>query len=168
MKAGFILYLIFLTACSNKHRLKSPNIENISTAQKTLFNILDSFKTEYSSANSTGLKESVINKWQLRLHTFVRYSYIDSIDVHVDSVIVNGWKVTTQFHCGRDIEFRCGLTFKESMNQNEESQYRFMKGLRRGTDTIVNFNYINWPEINNPNNTSMPIFRIYAFPSPIK
>jgi hypothetical protein len=86
--------------------------------------------------------------------------------VHVDSVVVKDWKIVTQFHCGKDIQFRCGLTFRDKMRPNEESLYLFMKGIKSGTDTLVNFNYMGWPEIGNPTDNSVPIFNIFAFPAP--
>ena len=167
MKVLLSLILIYLIACSGKHETDLSNFENISTAQRTLLNILDSFKTEYYSANPTGIKDSVVDKWQIKLHTYVRYNPIRNIMVHVDSVVLKDRKITTQFHCGKDIQFSCGLTFTEKMDQNEESLYLFMKGLKEGTDTVVNFNYMNWPRIGNPADTSEPVFEIYAFPSPI-
>jgi len=166
MRALFILCVICLIGCSEK-QVKLANSENISPRQRTLLNILDSFKTEYYSANSVGYKDSVVDKWQSKLHAFVRYNHIDSIMVHVDSVVVKDWKITTLFHCGKDIEFSCGLTFNEKMLPNAEALYQFMKGLKEGTDTVVNFNYMGWPRIGNPSDTPEPVFEIYAFPSPI-
>ncbi len=166
MRVLFILCVICLVGCSEK-QMKLANSENISPAQRTLLNMLDSFKTEFSSASSNGLKDSVVDKWQSKLHTYVRRSTIHNIKVHVDSIVLKDLKIETKFHCGRDIEFSCGLTFNEKMDQNEESFYQFMKGLKEGTDTVLNFNYMNWPRIGNPADTSAPIFKIAAFPSPI-
>ena len=166
MSVLFILFVICLVGCSEK-QVKLANSGNISPSQRTLFNILDSFKTEYYSANSTGLIDSVLDKWQVKLHTYVRYNPIHNIMVHVDSVNIKDWKITIHFHCGKEIEFSCGLTYNEKMDSNENSLYQFMKGLKDGTDTVVNFNYMNWPRIGNPTDTSEPIFKIYAFPSPI-
>jgi hypothetical protein len=166
MRALFILFVIYLIGCSQK-QVRLANTENISPAQRTLLNMVDSFKTEFSSVNSSPLKDGVVDKWQSKLHTYVRSSTIHNIKVHVDSIVLKDLTIETKFHCGRDIEFSCGLTFNEKMDQNAESLYQFMKGLKEGTDTVVYFNYINWPTIGNSADTSDPVFKIAAFPSPI-
>ena len=49
----------------------------------------------------------------------------------------------------------------------QKTVYFFMKGLKEGTDTVVNFNYMGWPMLNIPTDTSVPVFRIFAFPSSV-
>jgi len=70
MRVLFILCVICLIGCSEQ-QVKSVKSENISPAQRTLLNILDSFKTEFYSANSNEFKDSVVDKWQIKLHTYV-------------------------------------------------------------------------------------------------
>ena len=131
MKVLLSLSLICLIACSEKHTTKSLIVTSISESQKTLFSILDSFKTEFYSANSVSLKDSALNKWQLKLNAYLRYKHLDSIMVHTDSVVVEGWKITTQFHCGKEIQFNCSLTFNEKMNRNAENCIFFYERTER-------------------------------------
>jgi hypothetical protein len=168
MKILAVIFMISIIGCSGKPETKYLAGENLSSGQRILYNILDSFKTEYSSANSIGFRDSVIDIWQNKLHAFVRYNRIDSIRVHVDSVEVKNWKISTQFHCGKDIQFSSGITFNEKMSPNEDSLYQFMKGLKEGMDTVVNFHYMGWPRIGNPTDFSIPVFSIYTFPSLVK
>ncbi len=90
---------------------------------------------------------------------------MDSIKVHVDSVIVKGWTISTNFHCNRDISFQYRLTFTDSMPARLDSLFQFVKNLKPGSDTTLNFSYMGEHDLNSPLNTSETVLKIYAFPT---
>ena len=94
-------------------------------------------------------------------------NYIDSIRVHVDSVIVDGFSVKTKFHYKKEISFQYTLRFKKDMPSNMDSLFIFMKGLQPGTDTMVNFHYTGH-RLNDPFDTSQATLTVYAFPGSVQ
>ena len=165
MKYFPLLFLLFVYSCSTKNH-DDEITPQISRAQSGLQNLVDSFKTEYKLANSDFLKDSVIGKYNLKIYNYLANIYIDSIRVHIDSVIVNGLTITTKSHCNNDIAFQYSLTFLKSMNKNQDSVFRFMKGLIPGTDTTINFSFMGSFVLNDPIDKSTPTLKIFAFPSP--
>ncbi|MFZ1799794.1 MAG: hypothetical protein WAU24_08005 [Chitinophagaceae bacterium] len=165
MKYFPLLFLLFVYSCSTKNH-DDEITSQISRAQSGLQNLVDSFKTEYKLANSDFLKDSVIGKYNLKIYDYLANIYIDSIRVHIDSVIVNGLTITTKSHCNNDIAFQYSLTFLKSMNKNQDSVFRFMKGLIPGTDTTINFSFMGSFVLNDPIDKSTPTLKIFAFPSP--
>ncbi len=87
--------------------------------------------------------------------------------VTIDKVITNGKTVTTKSHYS-SIEFEYGLTFNGSMSPRIDSVYEFMKGLKEGSDTVVNFSFTGVCQVNNPDSEKLSTFRIYAFPVPLQ
>ena len=165
MKILPLLLLVFVFSCSTNDKDKKKEIP-ISRAQKGLQFFIDSYKKEYQLANSDSLKDSVVRKYNLKIYDYLANIYIDSIRVHLDSVIVKDLTVTTKSHCNEDIAFQYSLTFLKSMDKNQDSVFRFMKGLVQGTDTTINFSYMGSHELNDPLDQSTPTLKIFAFPSP--
>ena len=165
MKYFPLLFLLFVYSCSTKNH-DDEITPQISRAQSGLQNLVDSFKTEYKLANSDFLKDSVIGKYNLKIYDYLANIYIDSIRVHIDSVIVNGLTITTKSHCNNDIAFQYSLTFLKTMNKNQDSLIHFMKGLTPGTDTTINFSFMGSFVLNDPIDKSTPTLKIFAFPSP--
>lgn len=85
------------------------------------------------------------------------------MNVTVDTVIQEGWLVTTIFH-SRDIEFKYGMEFKNSMEPRIDSFYQWMRSLKPKTDLIVNFLSLGDGEVNPPNDKSRRTIRIFACP----
>jgi hypothetical protein len=167
MKFSFVIILFLLAGCYDKPKSIVLQDINISKAQTGIQSLVDSFKIEYSSAKTQLLQDSTIDKYNVKLLNFLSNHSIDSIKVHVDTVIINGWKITTKFHCNRDIVFQYGLTFEKSMPNSIDSLFQFMKGLKIGSDTIINFSYMGSHQFNNLNDTLQPTLRIFAFPTPL-
>ena len=160
---GLSLFLLF--ACSDKSKSNETEKINLSISQKGLLNLLDSFKLKYGTAYSQTLRDSIATQYNQKIYDYLAYNYIDSIRVHVDTVIVDSLTITTEFHCNKYITFKYGLTFNKNMTKNEDSLFRFMKGLKVGSDTTINFVYMGSHELNEPHDTSSPTLRIFAFPT---
>jgi len=65
-------------------------------------------------------------KFAYKFYELLSNIYIDSIRVHVDSVIVNNLTVTTAFHGNNEIFFRSCLTFLKEMDPRQDTLFRFM------------------------------------------
>lgn len=165
IKYFLILFVLFVYSCSSKKH-NEEIIPQISRAQKGLQNLVDSFKYEYKLANNDFLKDSVTRKYNLAIYDYLANIYIDSIRVHIDSVIENGLTITTKSHCNSDIAFQYSLTFLKNMNKSQDSLFSFMKGLIPGTDRVIDFSYMGSHELNDPLDKSTPTLKIFAFPSP--
>jgi hypothetical protein len=112
-------------------------------------------------------QDSTRIKYAYKFYDLLSNIYIDSIRVHIDTVMVHNLTVVTAFHCNNEIAFRGSLTFLEKMDPREDSLFRFMKGLKPGLDTIVNFAYAGNHQVRLPNSNGIPIIKIFAFPTPI-
>src|SRR5204863_2019976 len=112
-------------------------------------------------------RDSIRYKYAYKFYDLLSNIYIDSIRVHVDSVIVDNLTVITAFHCNNEIAFRSSLTFLQKMDSRQDSLFKFMKGLKPGLDTTINFAYMGNHEVRLPNSNGTPIIKILAFPSPI-
>lgn len=84
----------------------------------------------------------------------------------VDTVIQEGWLVTTQFH-SRDIEVKYGMKFKESMDSRSDSLYQWMRSLKTKSNLILNFALLGSGQLNYPDDSSKSLFRIFALPKPL-
>ncbi len=166
MKVCLFYFLIFLAGCSaHSDSSRAIGKHTYSTDQHRLIALRDSLVAEYGSAISAGRKQLLVLQYQLRLDVFLSHHPLDSVEVTIDEVLVNGRSVTTKAHC-RDIQFQYGLTFNGSMSPRLDSIYDFMKGLRPGSDTLVNLSYTGACQVNPPDSGHLPVFKIYAFPVP--
>jgi hypothetical protein len=128
--------------------------------------IIDSFKVEYNSTPPK-TRDSTLGKFNKKIYDYLSYHFLDSIRVRVDTVIVDGWTVTTKFHFNPNIAFQYGLTFKKGMDAHFDTLFRFMKGLPIGVDTTVTFTYMAAHLLNPHPNPLSPTLTLYAIPSPI-
>ena len=163
----FLLFAIAFVfyGCSGRQNSIKIEREPLSFAQIYLQNLVDSFKTEYKSQEAQLLRDSTFSKYQKKLYTFLSENFIDNIKVHVDSIVVKGWTVLTKLHCNKDIAFQYSLTFTKNMTKNEDSLFSFAKNLKMGSDITANFSFMGSQKINDPNDSTLPTFLIYAFPA---
>lgn len=168
----FLLQAIF--CCLLLSRKDNPNKKTIidiqySRTQQYLFKILENYQAEYNSDSSSETLDKLREKYSKNLEYFLVDSlgrYIDSMKVMVDTVIQDGWMVTTKFHT-KEIEFKYGMMFKDSMDSKNDSLFRFMKGLKTHEEVLVNFVLLGSGELNTPNDKSIKTIRIFAYPVPL-
>jgi hypothetical protein len=163
--------LLFLTfGCGEKDKNVLKAEQHFSNTQKYLFRLLDEYKTDYYATTQIADRKNIQVKYQDRMEHFLVDSlrrYIDSMTVIVDTVIQEGWLVTTQFHT-KDIEFKYGMKFKDSMSASFDSLHKFMINLSPGQQVTVNFIHLGGGELNYPDDKSKRTMRIFAYPEPIK
>lgn len=148
---------------------KAKNEAQYSSNQRFLFNLLDDYKKNYSTANGPDEQERIRAIFQDRMKQFLVDSlgrYIDSMSVTVDSVVQKGWLVTAQFHT-RDIEFKYGMKFQDSMPPSGDSMYKFMTGFEPGQQVTVGFVHLGGGELNYPDNPTKRTMRIFAYSVPL-
>jgi hypothetical protein len=165
------LTLLFLTfGCGEKPKKVLLDEQQYSTTQKHLFQLLDDYKTAYFSSPETASRDSIQAKYYNKIEHFLIDSlgrYIDSMTVIVDTVVKEGWLVTTQFHT-RDIEFKYGMKFMNNMPPSADSLYKFMINLSPGQQVMANFIQLGGGELHYPDDKSKKTIRIFAYPEPIK
>lgn len=164
MKSFLPFLLLLFIGCQDKK--SSENLRPLSRAQKGIQNIVDSFKIDYSNAISEVLKDSTIDKYNRKIFYFLSSNDIDSIRVHVDSVISKDLNITTKFHSNQDMSFQYTMVFKREMNERWDTIYNFMKNLKVGSDTLVNFIYMGSHQLTDPTDARQPTLKIFAFPVP--
>jgi hypothetical protein len=165
----FIILILTVYNCKDRPKEKISYQKIYSKNQQYLFNLLDNYKAAYYSAKQQELKDTIRSIYLEKLRYFLVDSlgrHIDSINVSVDTVIQKGWLVTTQFHT-RDIEFKYGMIFKDSMNTKWDSLYRWMRSLKRDSNLTVDFVHLGSGELNLPDDKSKPTIKIFAYPKPI-
>ncbi|HEY5465231.1 MAG TPA: hypothetical protein VIJ95_18360 [Hanamia sp.] len=137
--------------------------------QQYLFNLLDSYKSEYFATQRQDLRDAVREKYFEKLRYFLIDSLgrqLDSMNVTVDTVIQKGWLVTTQFH-SRDIEFKYDLEFKDSMDSKANSIYEWMRNLKPKSNYTLNFILLGSGELNDLEDTSKSMLKMMALPEPL-
>lgn len=171
---NFIFYLTLLFVVSIGCRNNSKEISKIepkySSTQNYLFQLLDDYKAEYFAATQTADRENLQAKYQDKMMHFLVDSlgrFIDSMTVIVDTVIKQGWLVTTQFHSG-DIEFKYGMKFQDNMTPSVDSLYKFMLNLSPGKEVTIDFFHLGGGALSFPDDKSKRTMRIFALPSPLK
>ena len=158
-----IFCLSILISCREQD--KKPLRPKISKAQFRIESLVDSFKQEYTQLNSESSKDSLVDKYNKKLFILLSSKGMDSILVHVDSVILKNRTVTTIFHFRKDISLKYGLRFIDTLTKKQDSLFCFMKNLIPGTDTLINFQYMGSHQFNAPSDTSNYTLRIFAFPT---
>ena len=161
----FILFSILQVRCKETNVKVDPPIK-LSLDQTSIQKLVDSFKTDIKKEKEINTKDSIRINYANKFYDLLSNIYIDSIRVHVDSVLVDSLTITTAFHCNKDIAFRSSLTFQKEMEPKYDTLFRFMKNLKPGTDTIVSFSYMGNHHVRLPSNEE-PIIKIFAFPIPI-
>jgi len=91
---------------------------------------------------------------------------IDSMYVTVDTVIQDGWKVTTQFH-SEDIVFKYGFIFKDNMDSGTDSIYQWMRKLKPRSNITISFDLLGSEHLYYPDDSTKVIAKLFALPSPM-
>ena len=158
------------TGCSNRQTTIAEEKHQYSSNQRYLFRLLDDYKKNYFAAQEGNERENIRAIFQERMMQFLVDSlgrYIDSMTVTVDSVVEKNWLVITQFH-SKDIEFKYGMMFQDSMLPSGDSMYKFMRGFNPGQQVTVGFVHIGGGELNYPDDVGKRTMRIFAYPVPLK
>ena len=169
MNKRFIIistFIFLLLSCSRAIKESAPPLP-LSKAQSQIQGLVDQFKQSIQRVNNLDIQDSIRIKYSYKFYDLLSNIYIDSIRVHVDSVIIDNLTVSTEFHCNKEIAFKGSLTFLKEMEPNLDSLFAFMKGLKPGSDTIVNFAYAGNHQVRLPNSTGVPIIKVFAYPTPI-
>jgi len=163
MKRIFAIIIIITAGCSD-HNNKEAAASHHSRAESALNILVDSFKSDYSSAMSTTAKDAVMSTYKEKTEKFLSKHYLNHMRVHVDTVIVNHLTIDTRFHAGKNLMFTSSMEFRQPMPSTEDSLYHFMKGLRQGTDTNIDFIYIGKFELHRPDDSINPALTVNAYP----
>ena len=164
-----LLFCLF-TGCRETPKEVAKNEQQYSSNQRYLFRLLDDYEKNYYAASKPNERENIRAIFQDRMEQFLIDSlgrYIDSMTVTVDSVVQKEWLVTTQFHA-KDIEFKYGMKFQDSMPPSGDSMYKFMKGFTPGQQVTVGFVHLGGGELNYPDDKNKRTMRIFAYPVPLK
>jgi hypothetical protein len=167
MKYFLFSFLIILAGCSGRSSPSGLADRRFSKSQFFLTGLKDSLVSEYRSAKSQMERQELLGRYQQRLEDYLMHHPIDSVKVTIDEVVVNGKTIKTKSHYS-GIQFEYGLTFNNKMSSRIDSIYEFMKGLKEGSDTLVNFSYTGACQVNSPDSANLSAFRIYAFPVPLQ
>jgi len=165
MRLLYFLTVIIFLGCANRKEKKYSIALHLTQTEAGLKKLVDSFKLEFDTANTQRLKDSTDDKYNVKIFNYLTTSTIDSITVHVDSVITNNLTITTKFHTRENIAFQYGLTFQKPMTRYFDSLFNFMKGLKAGTDTTINFSYMGSHRLRYQNDTLLPALTIFAVPT---
>lgn len=157
---------LYLVSCLQPKKDSAKKVLS-SIAQRQIQYLVDSFKLTVGSDMGPNKQDSIRIKYDHKFYELLSNIYIDSIRVHVDSVIIDNLTVTTAFHCNNEISFRSSVTFLQKMDSKQDSLFKFMKGLKPGLDTMINFAYMGNHEVRLPNSNGRSIIKIFAFPIPI-
>src|SRR5882757_2889743 len=147
MKMIFAILIIIAAGCSDN---KNQDGSHHSRAESAINILVDSFKSDYASATSIQAKDAVMSSYQRKTDEFLTSHYLNHMRVHIDSVVINHQMIETRFHSGNNLVFRSSIEFRKQMRKVEDSLYQFMKRLRPGTDTNIDFMYIGKFELHRP------------------
>jgi hypothetical protein len=165
----FFSFVATVLSCVDKSKKEIQSKIIYSKNQQYLFDLLDNYKTEYFAANGQILKDTIHSKYLEKLGYFLVVSlgrYIDSMNVTVDTVVQEGWLVTTQFH-SRDIEFKYGMKFKDRMDSRNDSLYQWMRSLKPKSNLTLNFILLGSGQLNYPDDSNKSLVKIFALPEPL-
>jgi len=163
MKRSFVILFIVAAACSD-HENKVPPRTHHSGPASALNNLVDSFKSEYASAKSATSKDAILSSYKKKTDDYLSGHYLNHMRVHVDSVIIRNLTIDTRFHAGKELMFTSSMEFRKHMPKVEDSLYQFMKSLRQGTDTNIDFMYIGKFELHLPDDSLHPTLVVNAYP----
>jgi hypothetical protein len=144
----------------------TKGFDQLSISEIQLNRFTDSLKSIYYSRSSDSEKNKTTDRWPEIFNNYLSHHRLDSIHVHVDEVKIVGRTITTTFHC-KDIQFKYGMRFLDSLSSRDDSLFEFEKDLHAGSDRTVSFSYMGSCQINNPEDKSLHTFRIFAFPVPL-
>jgi hypothetical protein len=163
MKTILTVVILIAAGCSD-HKNKMADALHHSKAESAIINLVDNFKSDYASAGSASAKDSVITSYHEKTENFLAKHYLNHMRVHVDSVVIKNLTIVTRFHAGKNLVFASSMEFRKHMPKVEDSLYQFMKGLRQGSDTNIDFMYIGKFELHRPDDTLHPALIVNAYP----
>jgi hypothetical protein len=163
MKRILAIIFIVVTGCSD-HENKILTGSHHSKAESAINDLVDNFKSDYTSATSTTAKDVVMSNYKVKTENFLSGHYLNHMRVRVDSVVINDLTIDTRFHAGKNLMFTSSMEFHKHMPKTEDSLYHFMKSLRQGTDTNIDFMYIGKFELHRPDDTLKPVLIVNAYP----
>jgi hypothetical protein len=163
MKKVLAIFLIIAAGCSDNKDKIALNSHR-SRIESAISNLVDSFKTDYASAATDKEKNAVISAYHDKTDKFLSKHYLNHMHVHIDSVIINHLKIDTRFHAGENLLFTSSTEFHKPMPAKEDSLFQFMKHLKQGIDTNIDFMYIGKFELRPPNDSLKSILTINAYP----
>jgi hypothetical protein len=137
----------------------------VSRAQSWIQFLVDNYKSDYDTATSESSRDSIGNLYYRKIYEFLANHYIDSIKVHVDTVLVTKKSIVNSFHCTSEIVFRSELRFPYPRDKKADTLFNHMKSFRVNSDTMTNFCFSGDLDLWAPNDTSI-ILKILAFPCP--
>jgi len=167
-----LLFVSFVTtfySCSDKSKRETESKIIYSKNQQYIFELLDNYKTDYFATKRQEIKDTIQSKYLEKLRYFLVDSlgrYLDSMNVTVDTIIQEGWLVTTQFH-SRDIEFKYGMKFKDSMDSRDDSLYQWMRSLKPKSNLTLSFVLLGSGQLNYPDDSPKMLAKIFALPEPL-
>jgi hypothetical protein len=159
-------FCLFIYSCQQSPKKVDTKVY-ISIPQRQIQYLVDTFKLAVGNEKQPNEQDNLRIKFAYKFYDLLSNIYIDSIRVHIDTVLVDNLTVTTAFHCNNEIFFRSSLTFLKRMDARQDTLFRFVRGLKPGLDTTVNFAYMGNHEVRLPNSNGIPIIKIFAFPTPI-
>lgn len=163
-----LFMLAIFAGCSGKPAASSSTDSlKLSIAQIYLGNLEDSLKIQYTAAQTTAEKQSILDTCFRRLKDFLRNTSMDSLRVSIDEVKVNGYTVSTKSHF-KEIEFGGKITFGSGLSTRLDSIYKFMKNLKPGSTVLINMAFNGDFQLNRPDSPNVAIFKIGAYPIPIQ
>lgn len=156
--------MMMIAAGCSDHKNDQSGVKHHSRAESAIHSLVDSFRSEYMSATSITAKNAVMSEYKIKTENFLSGHYLNHMRVHIDSVTTNRLKIDTKFHAGKNLMFTSSMEFRKPMPRMEDSLYQFMKGLKQGTDTNIDFMYIGKFELHPPDDTLHPSLIVNAYP----
>jgi hypothetical protein len=163
MKRIFNIIILIVAGCTNDKN-NQPSATHHSRAESAINILVDSFRSEYTSAKSIAARDVVMSEYQEKTEKYLSGHYLNHMRVHVDSVIIKNLTIDTKFHDGRNLVFISSMEFRRHMPKTEDTLYHFMKSLQQGTDTNIDFMYIGKFELHPPNDSLHPTLVMNAYP----
>jgi hypothetical protein len=163
MKRILAIIILIAAGCSD-HQNNRADASHHSKAESAITDLVDSFKSDYTSASSATAKDAVMAGYHTKTDHFLIKHPLDHMRVHVDSVVIKDLTIDTRFHAGNNLVIWSSMEFRKHMPRLEDSLYQFMKSLRPGTDTNIDFMYIGKFELHRPDDTPHPALIVNAYP----
>lgn len=154
--------ILIVAGCSdhNNNDAASHHIRN----ESAINNLVDNFESDYAAAKTAVAKDSVMSVYRKKTDNFLSDHSLDHMRVHVDSVIVKHLTIDTKFHAGKNVVFYSSIEFHKHMPRVEDSLFQLMKNLKQGTDTNIDFIYIDKFELHRPDDSLRPTLVVNAYP----
>lgn len=162
MKWITAILILFAAGCSDQNNKNAASHHDRN--ESAINNLVDNFETDYASAKTAAAKDSVMSVYQKKTDNFLSDHSLNHMRVHVDTVIVKHLKIDTKFHAGKNLVFYSSMEFHKHMPRVEDSLFQLMKNLKQGSDTNIDFIYIDKFELHRPDDSLRPALVVNAYP----